>query len=80
MALSCGVLTLQCEKVYLFALEKFLGVEMRIPNDFVNVETNRYKIFVNSAVTVTCYWLKLTRIDVYRLPGKAYRMLPELDT
>ena len=61
--------------IYLFALKKFLGVEMRTPNDLVYGETNRYPLFVNSAVGCIRYWLKLTRMEASRLPSKAYRML-----
>ena len=68
-----------CEKVHLFALKRFLGVEMRTPNDLVYGETNRYPLFVNSAVRCIRYWLKLTRMEASKLPSKAYRMLHVLD-
>ncbi len=68
-----------CEKVHLFALKRFLGVEMRTPNDLVYGETNRYPLFVNSAVRCIRYWLKLTRMEASKLPSKAYRMLHILD-
>ena len=64
-----------CEKVHLFALKKFLGVEMRTLNDLVYGETNSYPLFVNSAVRCIRYWLKLTRMEASKLPSKAYRML-----
>ena len=67
------------EKVNLFALKKFLEVEMRTSNDLIYGETNRYLLFVNSAVRCICYWLNVTRMDGSRLPCKAYRMLRELD-
>ena len=54
--------------------KKFLGVEMRTPNDFVYGETNRYPLLVNSSVRCKRYWLKLTRMNVCRLPGEAYRI------
>ena len=44
-----------CEKGHLFAQKKFLGVEMRTPNDLVYGETNRYPLFVNSAVRCVHY-------------------------
>jgi len=47
-----------CEKVHLFALKSILGVEMQTPNDLVYGETNRYPLFVNSAVRCIRYWLK----------------------
>ena len=68
-----------CEKVHLFALKRFLGVEMRTPNDLVYGETNKYPLFVNSAVRCIRYWLKLTRMEASKLPNKAYRMLRILD-
>ena len=68
-----------CEKVHLFALKRFWGVEMRTPNDLVYGETNRYPLYLNSAIRCIRYWLKLTKMYVSRLPSKAYRMLHELD-
>jgi len=68
-----------CRKVNLLALKKFSGVEMRTPNDLVYGETNRYPLFVNSAVRCIRYWLKLTRMEASKLPSKAYRMLQVLD-
>ena len=65
----------RCEEVHLSALKKLLGVEMRTPNDLVYGETNRYPLFVNSAVRCIRYWLKLTRMEASKLPNKAYMML-----
>ena len=73
------IATVHCEKVHLFAMKKFFGVEMRTPNDLIFGETNRYPLFVNSAVRYIRYWLNLTRMDGSRLPCKAYRMLRGLD-
>ena len=39
-----------CEKVHSFAQERFLGVEMPAPNNLVYGETNRFSLFVYSAV------------------------------
>ena len=61
------------------ALKKFLGVELRTPNDLVYGETNRYPIYINSAVSCIRYWLKLLKMTNDRLPKKAYNMLVELD-
>ena len=69
-----------CEKVHLYALKKFLGVDMRTPNDLVYGETNRYPIFLNSAIKCIRYWLKVTRMNDSRLPYKAYKMLYDLDS
>ena len=52
---------------------------MRSPNDLVYGETNRYPLFVNSAVGCIRYWLKLARMEASRLPSNAYRMLQVLD-
>ena len=68
----------RCEKVHLSALKKFLRVEMRTPDELVYGETNRYPLFVNSAVRRIRYWLNLTRMNISGLPCKAYRMLREL--
>ena len=73
------IAAVHCEKVHLFALKKFMGVEMRTPNDLIYGKTNRYLLFVNSAVRCIRYWLNLTRMDGSRLRCKAYSMLRELD-
>ena len=71
--------SIYCEKVHLFALKKFLGVDRRTPNDLVYGETNRYPITLNSAIRCIRYWLKLTRMERYRFPRKSYDMLFNLD-
>jgi hypothetical protein len=68
-----------CEKVHLFALKKFLGVSLKTPNDLVYGETNRYPIRIASAIKCIRYWLKLTHMEQFRLPRKAYNMLYLLD-
>ena len=69
-----------CEKTTTFTcIGKFLGVEMRTPNDLVYGETNRYSLFVNSAVRCIRYWLQFPRMEAFKLPKKAYRMLHGLD-
>ena len=67
------------EKVHLYALKRFLGVDMKTPNDFVYGETDRFPITLNSAVRCIRYWLKLTCMGEDRLPHKAYMMLYNLD-
>ena len=52
---------------------------MRTPNDLVYGEMKRYPIYINSAVRCIYFCLKLTRMDDYRLPRKAYKMLYDLD-
>ena len=67
------------EKIHLFALKRFLGVSKKTPNNLIYGETNRYPIYINSAIKCIQYWLKLTRMDGSRLPRKAYNMLYNLD-
>lgn len=69
----------ECESVHLLGLKKFLGVRMKTPNDLVYGDTNRYPIYINSSVNCIRYWLKLLRMDIVRLPRKAYNMLYDLD-
>eukprot|EP00745_Piridium_sociabile_P026934 TRINITY_DN4323_c0_g1_i6.p1 TRINITY_DN4323_c0_g1~~TRINITY_DN4323_c0_g1_i6.p1 ORF type:complete len:374 (+),score=10.29 TRINITY_DN4323_c0_g1_i6:127-1122(+) len=68
-----------CESVHLFALKRFLGVSMQTPNDLAYGETNRYPIYLNSAIRCISYWLKITQMEDSRLPRKAYKMLHDLD-
>ena len=68
-----------CEKVHLFALKKILGVTLRTPNDLIYGETDRYPVYINSAIRVIRYWLKLMQMEQTRLPRKAYVMLYNLD-
>ena len=69
-----------CEKLHLYALKKYLGVENRTPNDLVYGETDRYPIVLNCILRGIRYWLKLIKMDQSRLPFKSYRMLFELDS
>jgi hypothetical protein len=68
-----------CESVHLCALKRFLGVSMQTPNDLAYGETNRYPIYLNSAIRCISYWLKITQMEDSRLPRKAYKMLHDLD-
>lgn len=67
------------EKVHLFAMKRFLNVDSRTPNDFVYGELGRFPVYLNSYMKCIKYWLKLTRMNVERLPFRAYRMLFNLD-
>ena len=67
------------EKVHLYTLKIFLGVDMKTPNDLVYGETERFPITMNSAVRCIRYWLKLTCMGEDRLPHKAYMTLYILD-
>ena len=69
-----------CESVHLFGLKTFLGVKKRTPNELVYGETNRYPIYINSAIRCIQYWLKLLRMNNDRLPRKSYNMLYDLDS
>jgi hypothetical protein len=68
-----------CEKVHLFALKKFLCVDLRTPNDLVYNELGRHPITINSVINCIKYWLKLLEMEEDRLPIKAYLMLRKLD-
>ena len=70
---------MNCEKLHLFALKKFLGVAKQTPNDLVYGELNRYPIYLLSAVKCIRYWLKVIQMEEHRLPFKAYKMLFDLD-
>ena len=70
---------LNCEKVHLFALKKYLKVEMRTPNDMIYGETGRYPIMLNGIIKCIRYWLKLVTMPNNRLPRKAYILLHEMD-
>ena len=71
--------SLVIEKIHLFAMKRYLGVDMRTPNDLVYGELGRYPIYINSNVRCVRYWLKLVSMEENRLPAKAYRMLLSLD-
>ena len=51
--------SLLIEKIHLFAMKRYLGVDMRTPNDLVYGELRRYPIYINSNVRCIRYWLKL---------------------
>ena len=63
---------IQIEKVHLYALKRFLGVDIKTPNGLVNGETDRFPVTLKSAVRCIRYWLKLTYMGEDRLPHKAY--------
>ena len=67
------------EKVHLYTLKRFLGVDMKTPNDLEYGETDRFPVTLNSAVRCIRYWVKLICMGEYRLPHKAYMMLCNLD-
>ena len=69
----------ECEKVHLYALKKFLNVDMKTPNDLVYTEMCRYPITTNSIINCVRYWLKLVRMEEFRLPRKSYNTLFKLD-
>ena len=64
----------EIEKVHLFALKKLLNVSPRTPTDLAYGETGRYPLYVVSFISCIKYWLRLTRMDNFKLPKKAYAM------
>ena len=77
----CGLeKCLSTEKVHLFAMKVFLGVDLRTPNDFIYDDFGRFPIYLNSYVRCIRYWLKLTRMEENRLPFKAYKTLYSFDS
>ena len=75
MGLSYGALIkamIHIKKVHLYSLKRFLGVDMKTPNDHVYGETDRFPITLNSAIRCIRCWLKLTCMGEDRLPSKAY--------
>ena len=70
----------ECEKVHLYALKKFLNVDLKTPNDLVYKEMCRYTITINSIINCVRYWLKLSQMENFRLPRKAYDSLYALDS
>ena len=66
--------TVVIEKVHLFAMKKFVGVDRRTPNDLLYGELGRYPIHINSNLRSIRYWLKLIRMEENRLPYKTYKM------
>ena len=69
----------ECEKLHLYALKKFLNVDMKTPNSLVYTETCRYPITINSIINCIRYWLKVVEMDDNRIPKKAYNKLYTLD-
>ena len=69
----------EVEKLHLFARKRFLHVDRRTPNDLVYSELGRFPIYLTSYVKCISYWLRLVRMDHYRLPAAAYRTLRKLD-
>ena len=63
------------EKVHTFALKKLLNVSPRTPNDMAYGETGRFPLYIHSYTACIKYWLRLTTMDISRLPRKAYNML-----
>ena len=49
------------EEVRLFALERFLGIDQRAPNDMVLGDTGRYPPEINCYIRALRCWLKIIR-------------------
>ena len=58
----------QCEKVHLFAIKKFLRVNLRTPNDLVYGELDRYPVTINSTINCIRYWIKSVSYTHLTLP------------
>ena len=69
----------ECEKVHLYALKKFLNVDMKTPNDLVYTELRRYPIMINSTINAIRYWLRVVQMENTRIPRTAYDTLCKLD-
>ena len=69
----------ECEKIHLYALKKFLNVDMKTPNDLVYSELRRHPIMINSYINTIRYWLRLVKMANDRIPRKAYDILCKLD-
>ena len=52
------------EKVQLFALKRFLGIDQRVPNDMVLGDTGRYSLEINCYIRALRCWLKIIRWTV----------------
>ena len=61
------------EKVHLFAIKRFLGLSNRTPSIIVYGESGRYPLAVSSQIRSIKYWLRLLKLNQYRLPFGAYR-------
>ena len=69
----------ECEKIHLYSLKKFLNVDMKTPNDLVYSELRRHPITINSCINTIRYWLRLVKMEMKRIPKKAYEILCKLD-
>ena len=68
-----------CEDLHLYAMKKFLSVDIKTPNDLVYKELNRYPVTITCAVISVRYWIRILCMNDGRLPKKAYKMLLHLD-
>ena len=60
-----GIMADYCiiERVYLFAIKRFLNVSTRTPRALVYRETGRYPLYVNTYARCIKYWLNLVRMQ-----------------
>lgn len=63
------------ERVHLCALKRFLGVSYKTPRHMIYGETGRYPLYVATYSRCVKFWLRLTMLENYRYPKKAYNML-----
>ena len=67
------------EKVHLHACKKILNIPVRTPSDMVYGELGRYPLLVNISVRTIKFWLRITKMDLERIPKQAYLLLNNLD-
>ena len=67
------------EKVNMMACKRFLGVPLRTPNKMVYGELGRFPLFVNSTLRCLKYWLRVLKMDNFRIPKQAYKMMSLMD-
>ena len=67
------------EKVNMMACKRFLGVSLRTPNKMVYGELGRFPLFVNSTLRCLKYWLRVLKMDHFRIPKQAYKMMSLMD-
>ena len=63
------------ERIYLFAIKRFLNTSIRTPNVMVYGETGRYPLFMSTYAKCVKVWLRILKLSPHRLPYKAYKML-----
>lgn len=63
------------ERVHLLAIKRLLNISIQTPNPLVYCEANRHPLYIQTYTKSIKYWLKLTKMEEYRIPRKSYNML-----